>query len=188
MNNHRKRGEPKPKKSERIDIVKLRNHLDTLDLTKNNDLNFWLYCRIAMLTGLRSVDILNMKVKSINFTDRVAHIVEQKTKRKVTVNIYSDVLSRINKEQEFVLWNEKYSTPVSLMTINRRLKKIFKDDNINVSSHSIRKAVGRYIYEKTGNDVIKAMQFLGHKSPDTTRRYLEVNQDELNELYQLLEY
>jgi len=179
---------PRPKKSERIDLLKLRNHLDTLDLKKHDNLNFWLYCNIAMLTGLRSVDILKMKVKSIYFADRIAHITEQKTGRKVDARIHSQVLEKIDQQQEYVIWNKKYSTNVSLMTINRRLKKIFKDDNIAVSSHSIRKAVGRQIYEKTHKDLPSAMQFLGHKNPTTTITYLEIDKDKLDKLYTLLEW
>ena len=180
--------QPKPKKSERIDLLKLRNHLDNLDLSNDDDLNFWLYCNIAMGTGLRSIDILKMKVDSINFTDRVAHITEQKTKRKVDARIHSQVLEKIDQDREYVIWNKKYSTNVSLMTINRRLKKIFKDDDIAVSSHSIRKAVGRTIYEQTKNDLVSAMQFLGHKNPTTTITYLEIDKDKLDKLYTLLEW
>lgn len=177
-----------PTKSERIDLVKLRNHLDNLDLTNDDDLNFWFYCNIAIRSGLRSVDILKMKVNSINFQDRVAHIIEQKTKRPVSVPIHSAVLREIDRDQEYIIWNKKYGSNVSLMTINRRLKKIFKEDNVAVSSHSIRKAVGRSIYDQTKNDLVSAMQFLGHKNPSTTITYLEIDKDKLNKLYTLLEW
>lgn len=179
---------PIPKKSDRIDLIKLRNHLDNLDLSNNDDLNFWLYCMVAQKTGLRSVDILKMKVNSINFEDRTVNVIEQKTKRKVQILLHSDVLKRIDKTKEYIIWNTKYSTTVSLMTINRRLKRVFKDDNINVSSHSIRKAVARSIYEQTKNDLVSAMTFLGHKNPSTTITYLEIDKDKLDSLYKLLEW
>lgn len=179
---------PKPKKSERIDLIKLRNHLDDLDLSKEHNLNFWIYCNIAMTTGLRSVDVLNLKVSDINFQKGYARITEQKTKRKVDAKLSRAVLDVINQKQEFAIFNHKYGSRVSLMTINRRLKGVFVDDNVNVSSHSIRKAVGRAIYEKTGNDLVSAMTFLGHKIPATTITYLEINKDKLNELYTLLEW
>ena len=188
MTNTTRKHKTIPTKSERIDLIKLRNHLDTLDLTNNDNLNFWLYCRIAIGTGLRSVDILKMKVSSIRFKERFARIIEQKTKRKVDARIHSDVLQRINLNQEYVIWNHKYGSNVSLMTINRRLKKIFKDDDIAVSSHSIRKAVGRHIYDNTNKDLPSAMKFLGHKNPNTTIKYLEIDKEKLNELYALLEW
>ena len=178
---------PRPRKSERIDLLKLRNHLDKLDLDNNDNLNFWLYCNIAMLTGLRSVDILKMKVSNISFQNRRVDVIEQKTKRKVeNIPLSSSVLSHIDTDCEYVIWNHKYSTNVSLMTINRRLKKIFKDDDIAVSSHSIRKAVGRSIYKQKGNDIVAVMKLLGHKSTTTTMRYLEIDKEELDEMYSLL--
>ena len=180
-----------PVKSERIDILKLRNHLDSLNLSNADNLNFWLYCRIALGTGLRSIDIIEMKVSSINFSKRIARIVIKKTKRtdgsKKDIVIPADVLSKIDKDQEYVLWNKKYDTKVSLMTINRRLKKVFKDDDIAVSSHSIRKAVGRYIYDVRNKDLPSVMAILGHKNPNTTIKYLEIDKDEMNEIYELLD-
>jgi len=189
-----------PKASEKIDLDILREHLANLDLSNPDNLNFWIYCRIAIRTGLRSVDILNMKVGQISDTDRKVTLREQKTKKLVEAPIDKDVIDRIKANDTFivpegvytsnphyVLWNKKYSTKVSLMTINRRLKKLYKGSGTNVSSHSIRKAVASIIYTKTGNNIINAMTFLNHSSPVTTKNYLGITKAEKQELYKLLD-
>ena len=190
-----------PKASEKIDLDILREHLDNLDLSNPDNLNFWIYCKIAMRSGLRSVDILNMKARNIYFTDRKIYLVEQKTKKEVVVPIDKVVADKIEANNTFitdegvytsnpdyyVLWNKKYSTQVSLMTINRRLKKVYEGSGTNVSSHSIRKAVATKIYEGTGNNIIKAMIFLNHSSPVTTKNYLGITKAEKQELYKLLD-
>jgi len=176
-----------PKASEKIDLDVLRDHCADLDLSNNDNLNFWLYCQIAMTTGLRSVDILNMKVSDISFQRRFARITEKKTGKKVTPKISPFILGEIDMDREFVIWNEKYTTKVSLMTINRRLKKIFEGTDINVSSHSIRKSAATRIYKAHNNDIIRAMEFLNHGSPVTTKNYLGITKEEKDSSYDILQ-
>ena len=174
------------KTSQEIDIDFLLEHLETLDLSKNDNLNFWLYCRIGIATGLRSVDILKMNVADIDFVNNKFTLIEKKTKKRVTAPIKKEILDKIDKSNSYVIWNKKYQTNVSVMTINRRLKKIFKTSN-NVSSHSIRKASAKRIYIRTKNDIIKAMIFLNHSSPVMTKNYLGITQDEKYSLYSLID-
>ena len=177
-----------PKASDKIDLSILKAHINNLDLSNNDDLNFWLYCSISMRTGLRSIDILNMRVSEIDFKKERVYLTERKTKKKVEATIPGSVLRYIDRENEFVIWNKKYTTKMSLMTVNRRLKKVFKDTDTNVSSHSIRKACASKIYELTGNNIIKAMIFLNHSSPVTTKNYLGITKEEKDELYSILDF
>ena len=174
------------KTSQEIDIDFLLEHLETLDLSKNDNLNFWFYCRIGIATGLRSIDILEMKISDIDFVNNKFTLIEKKTKKRVTAPIKKEILDKIDKSNTYVIWNEKYKTNVSVMTINRRLKKIFNTCN-NVSSHSIRKASAKRIYIRTKNDIIKAMIFLNHSSPVMTKNYLGITQDEKYSLYSLID-
>ena len=149
-----------PKKSEKIDLDLLTSNLDNLDLTNNDNLNFWLYCKIAIRTGLRSIDILKLRVSDIRFDSQTATVTEKKTNKRIVVPMDRAILERINKDREFVLWNDKYSSNVSLMTINRRLKKIYEGQEVNISSHSIRKTVAQHVYEKSNFNIIQAMLYL----------------------------
>ena len=183
----KKRIYPKPKASEKIDLDFLRLHCENLDLSNSDNLNFWLYCNISMRTGLRSIDILNLKVSDISFVDRKVTVIEKKTKKIVEAPIPKMILDKIDTSKEYVIYNEKYKCTVSLMTINRRLKSVFKDSSTNVSSHSIRKACASKIYEATNNNIIKTMIFLNHSSPTTTTNYLGINKEEKFQLYSILE-
>ena len=178
---------PTPTTSDKIDLNVLREYLDNLDLSNDDNLNFWLYCMISMRTGLRSIDILEMKVKCINFTDRKFHLIEKKTKKEVDAPLSNIILEKIDRNSEFVIFNKKYKTNVSLMTINRRLKKIYEGSGQNVSSHSIRKSVASQIYSATNNDIVKAMVFLNHSSPNMTKNYLCIDKETKYNLYNLLD-
>ena len=174
------------KTSNEIDIDFLLDHLENLDLSNNDNLNFWLYCRIAISTGLRSGDILNLKISDIDFIKGDFTIIEQKTKKSVLAPLKTIILDKIPLTNQYAIWNEKYKKNVSLMTINRRLKMIFKT-TVGVSSHSIRKATAKRIYNRTDNDIIKAMIFLNHSSPVMTKNYLNITKDEKYNLYNLLD-
>jgi integrase len=174
------------KTSDSIDLDILTDYLNNLDLTKEENLNFWLYCSISMKTGLRSVDILELKASSVIVSERKFKLREKKTRKLVEAPIFSNVLDKMDLSREYVIFNNKRKTLVSLMTINRRLKEIYKDSGLQVSSHSIRKATAKKVYEKTGNNIIKAMIFLNHSSPVMTKNYLGITKDEKMELYSYL--
>jgi integrase len=178
----------KPIKSEKIDLKILSNYLDELNLLNNDNLNFWLYCKIAMNTGLRSSDILNMKISDIDFDKKVIRIIESKTKKASYIPFNRpQILERINKENQFVIWNAKYQTNVSLMTINRRLKMIYKS-NFYISSHSIRKSLANEIYINNDKDIYAVMKFLNHSSILVTQRYLGIDEEKRNEMFNTLDY
>lgn len=180
--------ERKALKSEKIDLTILNKHLDSLDLTNNDNLNFWLYCKIGMNTALRSSDILEMKVSNIDFKNRVIRIKEKKTKKENIIPFNRpQILERINQEQKFVLWNHKYKTNVSLMTINRRLKSIF-GSVYHISSHSIRKSVANEVYLNSGKDIYSVMKFLNHSSILVTQKYLGIDQEQREQMFNQLNY
>lgn len=180
--------ERKALKSEKIDLTILNNHLDSLDLNNIDNLNFWLYCKIGMNTALRSSDILEMKVSNIDFKNRVIRIKEKKTKKENIIPFNRpQILERINQEQKFVLWNPKYKTNVSLMTINRRLKTIF-GSVYHISSHSIRKSVANEVYLNSGKDIYSVMKFLNHSSILVTQKYLGIDQEQREQMFNQLNY
>ena len=180
--------ERKALKSEKIDLLVLNNHLDSLDLNNNDNLNFWLYCKIAMNTGLRSSDILEMKISSIDFKNSVIRIKEKKTKKENIIPFNRpQILERINQDQKFVLWNHKYKTNVSLMTINRRLKTIF-GSVYHISSHSIRKSIANEVYLNSGKDIYSVMKFLNHSSILVTQKYLGIDQEQREQMFNQLNY
>ena len=178
----------KPIKSEKIDLNLLNSHLENLDLNNIDNLNFWLYCKIAMNSALRSSDILEMKVSNIDFKKMVIRVIEKKTKKENIIPFNRpQILERINQGQSFVIWNPKYKTNVSLMTINRRLKTIF-GCSAHISSNSIRKSVANEVYINSGKDIYSVMKFLNHSSVVITQKYLGLNQEQRNEMFNQLNY
>jgi integrase len=174
------------KTSEPINLSILKNHLENLDLTKADNLTFWLYCQIAMYSGLRARDIIKLKTEDIDFDKKCIRIIETKTKKVSKIPFdRPQILERINKKYPYVIFNPIRGKNLSIMTINRNLKEIYNLDK-TISSHSIRKAAALLVYEGTDKDIFKVMKFLNHSSIATTQRYLSISENERNELFNLL--
>ena len=84
---------------------------------------------------------------------------------------------------------------ISTQMINRHLKCIKTKYNIKVehlSSHSFRKTFGRKVVESAGEQsemaLIKLSEIFNHASPMITRRYLGLRAEELEEVYNVLEF
>ncbi|WP_338630423.1 tyrosine-type recombinase/integrase [Clostridium baratii] len=68
------------------------------------------------------------------------------------------------------------------------LKDIGKElDLENISGHSLRKTYVTTIYEKTGNDIVKAKNAIGHKSIEETRRYIGENDKDVRKATEIIE-
>ena len=62
----------------------------------------------------------------------------------------------------------------------------------HLSTHSLRKTFGRKVVESAGENsemaLIKLSELFNHTSPQITRRYLGLRQEELMEVYNSLEF
>lgn len=174
------------KTSEPINLNILKNHLDNLDLSKHDNLTFWLYCQIAMYSGLRAQDIINLKPENFDFDKKVIRVVETKTKKVSKIPFdRPQIIDRINRNHPYIIFNPIRGKKITIMTINRNLKAIYNQDK-TISSHSIRKAAAKNVYEGTDYNIFKTMAFLNHSSIATTQRYLSISENERNELFNLL--
>ena len=153
------------------------------------------YLILAVNTGLRVGDLMTLKHSDLigKRTGDKLIIVEQKTgkRREIdinekTVTAYSYLLKRIRvKPSNFIFLSQKNQV-FATVSINRFLKDTFKGYAPVVSSHSLRKAFGKRVYEMAGkNDhaLIKLSQIFGHSKTEVTRRYLGISKEEIANIY-----
>lgn len=84
---------------------------------------------------------------------------------------------------------------ISTQMINRHLKTIKAKYGVKVehlNSHSLRKTFGRKVIESAGEQsemaLIKLSEIFNHTSPMITRRYLGLRAEELEEVYNMLNF
>jgi len=163
-------------------------------LLKNDDKKF----KIAFLTiiginiGLRISDLLNLKHKDMQ--GDAINLIEQKTgkKRNIRINdtvksaykIYRDRLGFVNSDN-FLFISQKGGVFTSRQ-VNRLLQSIFVIKGKNISSHSLRKTFGRRVWENDGESeraLIMLSKIFNHTSIGTTRVYLGIQQEEIDDIY-----
>ena len=152
---------------------------------------FGLFILIGLETGLRSSDILNIK-KTDFIKDDKKHFLKftsQKTKkgaiRPISEYVYNKSIE-LTANNDILFHNDKYGCRYSDFWTGRNMKRHFpnyvikaKANKKNVSAHSLRKSAGRKIYDKYG--IEGARDFLQHENYDTTKYYLQIEEQELNE-------
>lgn len=148
--------------------------------------------------GLRVGDVLNLKWGDIIGKDNIS-LNEQKTGKSRTVYINENLKKIIKEEYKeqysdvFVFKNKYHNTPMSVGYVNRFLKRIFKENNIeytgNVSSHLFRKTFGRRVMDVdnwSDKSLVLLNEIYGHATISTTKIYLGIRQEEIKNVYHSL--
>jgi len=176
-------------KANYIDYDKVLN-LGKKLMQDGNDNVFGFYLIVGVNVGLRIGDILNLKNEDFNFGSVTFR--EEKTKKSKTVVFNDKILSaykNLNKESSEYTFISQKGSVFSKQQINRKIKKYFVAKNKNYSSHSLRKSFGRRVYENNNQSeyaLMKLSELYNHSSLKITRDYLDITQEELNDIYMSL--
>ena len=185
------------------------DHLEwnqAMNLIRNlyNDGNYKISLLISLgcFFGLRISDILSLRWEQIYNLDEFT-LIEKKTMKSRTIKInaqlkrhiedcYQKIRPRTTKE--FIFTSQKGSV-YSIQRINVILKDLKVKYNLkikNFSSHSLRKAFGRTIFDRSAENaelaIVKLSQLFNHSNPAITRRYLGISQKELLDTYDVLSF
>lgn len=158
-------------------------------LKEKKNATIGLYLIVSANVGLRIGDILNLRWYQLK--SDILKLSEQKTGKNRTIKLNSAIRNSLKSfsgaDDEYVFLSQK-NTPYSIQSINRILKDVFAKEakKLNVSSHSMRKAFGRRVYEINGESeraLLYLSELFNHASPAITRKYLGIRQSELNNIY-----
>jgi integrase len=149
-----------------------------------------LVAAISCYAGLRISDVLSLRWKHVS--GQFIVINEKKTKKTRKIAINPDLMKLLDyyKKDTGLIIHNNQGKQISSSYINRRLKKVFLELEIdydgNISSHAFRKTLGRR-YMDQAEDKTKAlimlMELFRHTSLAITKRYLGITQEEINEVY-----
>lgn len=160
-----------------------------LKLIRNeNDKTFGLLIICGINLGLRISDLLSLTFADLR--DDTIKIKEQKTNKlrvlKVNDSIKQALIYFEDMNDNFHCFRSQKGSIYSSQHVNRLLKKHFNKDT---SSHSLRKTFGRRVWENNGESD-KALTYLSdifnHKDTATTRIYLGIRQEEIDDIYMSL--
>lgn len=154
---------------------------------------------LASHLGFRAIDIINLKLSDINWSNKTISITQEKTGSNLTLPLLNDVgwslidyikngRPKIDCDCDYVFIRhippyDRFKDSGALSTI---FKKVFHDAGLNINRdvrfgiHSLRHTLGTLMLEKeTPLPVIS--QVLGHQSIKSTETYLRLNMEGLKE-------
>ena len=170
-------------------------------LTYDKDYNTALLFAAGFYFGLRISDILSLTWRQI--TKDEFSIVEQKTGKYRTIQVHKGFkqivksyladMALIPEPNEYVFVSQRSTgrkdKPISIVAANKRIRKAFEHCGINTknpSSHTLRKTFGRRIYEnnqKSEAALILLSKIFNHRDLSTTRRYIGITQELIQNAY-----
>ena len=171
-------------------------------LYKDGDYRMSLLIGCGAFFGLRISDLLSLSWDMLLDSDSFV-LLEQKTGKRRIIKVNADFRKHIldccralnitDRTEKCFLSRKK--VVYSVQRINVRLKEIKAKYGIKVehlSTHSLRKTFGRKVVESAGENsemaLIKLSEIFNHTSPMITRRYLGLRQEELEEVYNILNF
>ena len=171
-------------------------------LYKDGDYRMSLLIGCGAFFGLRISDLLSLSWDMLLDSDSFV-LLEQKTGKRRIIKVNADFRKHIfdcyralnitDRTEKCFLSRKK--VVYSVQRINVRLKEIKAKYSIKVehlSTHSLRKTFGRKVVESAGENsemaLIKLSELFNHTSPQITRRYLGLRQEELMEIYNTLTF
>lgn len=162
---------------------------DLHDYLKSKNPRNALMFAFGIYTGLRICDILNFRVRDVRNKEFIS-IREKKTKKEKLILINKYLRKQIDefivgmKDFEYLFKSPKgINKPISRQQAYNILKEAAQEFGIeSMGCHTPRKTFGYMTYKKT-KDVAQLMDIYNHSNPNVTLRYIGVNQDTKNKIY-----
>lgn len=140
--------------------------------------------------GLRYSDLILLTFGDLRKDELI--ITEKKTGKKRQMKIGDHIKlamtyfeDRDKYPDDYKAFKSQKGTVYSNKSVNRLLKEYFSGGG-DISSHSLRKSFGRQVYNVYGQSeaaLLKLSEIFNHRDIATTRRYLGLRQEELDDVY-----
>lgn len=171
-------------------------------LMEDEQYKYALYCILSFALALRISDVTKLRWKDV-LGQRELIVKEKKTNKTKSISIgpktsekIDDIYYKLGKpnKQEWIFMNRLGTAPISSQFINRIMKTWKEKYNLhigNISSHTFRKTFGRYVYDKmnrTEEAIILLQRIFRHSSPQTTMIYIGLRDDEVNKIFDTLDF
>ena len=144
-------------------------------------------------TGIRVSELINIRMKDINKSDKKILIMGKGSKERYV--LYGEVLdnlldayikesrSKLNKNSDYLILN-KNGNKITDRGIRLIISKIIKKGEIDyhVSPHTLRHTFATHMLEN-GADLKSVQELLGHENLSTTQIYTHVSNERLRSVY-----
>lgn len=138
-------------------------------------------------TGLRISDILTLQVQDVKGKSYIT-IKEKKTKKPKRFKINADLQEHINtytrrmNAEDYLFKSTRSNEPIKRVQAYKILNEAARAVGIEgeIGTHTLRKTFGYHFY-RSKKDVALLQEIFNHSAPSITKRYIGINQDEIDQ-------
>jgi integrase/recombinase XerD len=178
----------RPKKEKRIPSVltkeEVKTLINSLDTKKSRLMVSFMYA-----CGFRVSELVNLKVKDLNFEEKIGSVRQGKGKKDRVFNIpeflFEDLKNQTEKQKEekkeylFTGPNEQLSVRNLQKIISSASKRVGIKKEVHC--HTLRHSFATHLLEN-GTDIRKIQELLGHSDLSTTQIYTHISREELKKI------
>lgn len=150
---------------------------------------------IGVNLALRVGDLIAIEFANIDVENARIKVVEQKTGKVRNIKLNDKVLNIIKRRREsypddVYLFqphrrNRQTNKPVSKSSVYKAFRKASINLSVQCTTHTMRKTRG-YQLRRAGYDISVISKLLNHSDPRVTMRYIGIDQDDIDETYDLV--
>ncbi|MCC2248999.1 site-specific integrase [Virgibacillus sp. AGTR] len=156
------------------------------ELLKKGSRNEFLFT-FGINIGLRISDMLPLKVSDVRGKQYI-RIEEKKTGKSKRFRVNHEMQDLIESytngmnDNDYLFQSKRSYTPIKRIQAYKILNEAARQCGIKeeIGTHTLRKTFGYHFYKKT-KDVALLQEIFNHSSPSITKRYIGINQDEIDE-------
>jgi site-specific recombinase XerD len=181
-------GIKRPKREKKIPAVltkeEVKNLIDAVPTKKSK-----LMISLIYACGFRVSELINLKVKDLDFNEMIGHIRQAKGKKDRIFNIPRFLLKKLEKlaQKQKDLGQEYLFTGPKGKLTDRNIQKIVRQAtkkariSKKVSPHTLRHSFATHLLEDNV-DIRKIQELLGHADLSTTQIYTHISNEELKKI------
>lgn len=184
-----------PKKEKKLpqylnynEMIEIFSSIDTTTLL---GLRNRLVMELLYATGVRVSELVNIKIKDIDFNNRSIIVIGKGSKERIVFfnSICFDILkkyldeSKMVRKEEFLILNNN-GKKITTRSIRLIINKVIKETSIikHIHPHTIRHTFATHLLNN-GCDLLTVQELLGHESISTTGIYTHVTTDHVKDVY-----
>lgn len=171
-----------------LNYTEMEELLESIDISTDEGLKRRLLIEIFYSTGCRVSEIINIKVKDIDFKDKKIRIMGKGSKERIVyygdyAKKYLDKYLSKGLDKDYLFVN-KHGDKYTVEEIELIVKDIMKHLSIktHVTPHTLRHTFATHLLNN-GADIRSVQELLGHSNLSTTGIYTHVSSDRLKEVY-----
>ena len=171
-----------------LNYTEMEELLESIDISTDEGLKRRLLIEMFYSTGCRVSEIINIKVKDIDFLNKKIRIMGKGSKERIVyygdyAKKYLDKYLSKGLDKDYLFVN-KHGVKYTVEEIELIVKDIMKHLSIktHVTPHTLRHTFATHLLNN-GADIRSVQELLGHSNLSTTGIYTHVSSDRLKEVY-----